>query len=245
MKTLNRTLAIGAALAAAAILVPAAAFAQGPHGAPPPRPNNGVQLAADIVNLVRTVIEPRPAPVIVAPRERVVTTRVITTTPVVTTAPVVTTTPATVITTTPVVTAPVVTTPVVTAPVVTTTPATVVTTTPATVVVTGATTIPEYSYSFFYGEYVPYFEGWFFYANDWIWGGIGPRPLVPPRWIPPRREPSRPVVIRPERPIPGLDPAPVRRRAESARTSVVRPQEKKSDIPVIPSQHRVPRKSDR
>ncbi len=243
MKTLNRTLAIGAAITAAAILVPAAAFAQGPHGAPPPRPNNGVQLAADIVNLVRTVIEPRPAPVFVAPRERAVTTRVVTATPVVTTtSATVVTTPATVVTTpaTVVTTTPVVTTPAT----VVTAPATVVTTTPGTVVVTGATTIPEYSYSFFYGEYVPYFEGWFFYANDWIWGGIGPRPPVPPRWIPPRREPHHIVIGRPERWI-GIDPAPLRRRTESARTVVVPPQEKKSEFPVIPSQHRVPRKSDR
>ena len=60
MKTFNRTFAIGAAIAAAAILAPAA-FAQGRHGPPPPRPNNGIQLAADIVNLGRAVIEPRPA----------------------------------------------------------------------------------------------------------------------------------------------------------------------------------------
>ena len=64
MKTFNKTLAIGAAFTAAVILAPAA-FAQGRHGPPPPpRPSNGIQLAADIVNLVRAVIEPRPAPVI-------------------------------------------------------------------------------------------------------------------------------------------------------------------------------------
>ena len=57
MKTINKTFAIGAAFTAAVILVPAA-FARDPHGPPPPpRPSNGIQLAADIVNLVRAVIE--------------------------------------------------------------------------------------------------------------------------------------------------------------------------------------------
>ena len=124
MKTLNKTLAIGAAVTAAVILTPAA-FAQGPHHGPPPRPSNGIQLAADIVNLVRAVFEPRPAPVIVTP-------------------------PAPVVTTTPVVTETVV--------------------------------IPEYDYGYYYGEYVPYYEGWFYYSDAWVWGGIGPRPPAPPRW---------------------------------------------------------------
>ncbi|MBR6239967.1 MAG: hypothetical protein IKQ82_00770, partial [Lentisphaeria bacterium] len=77
MKTINKTFAIGAAFTAAVILVPAA-FARDPHGPPPPpRPSNGIQLAADIVNLVRAVIEPRPAPVVVAPpAERTVPTKV-------------------------------------------------------------------------------------------------------------------------------------------------------------------------
>ena len=235
MKTLNKTLAIGAAVTAAVILTPAA-FAQGPHHGPP-RPSNGIQLAADIVNLVRAVFEPRPAPVIVAPRERVVETKVVTTPPVVTTTP------------------------------------TVVTTTPATTIVTGAvtTTIPEYTYGYYYGEYVPYYEGWFYYADAWIWGGIGPRPPAPPRWAPPPRRhnpppPPRTVIVRPE-PRPGHGPAPVAHRVdprrepapaahraeprrEPARTVVVRPEakakpapEKKGGaIPVAPNQHGVPRK---
>ena len=235
MKTLNKTLAIGAALTAAVILTPAA-FAQGPHHGPP-RPSNGIQLAADIVNLVRAVFEPRPAPVIVTPRERVVETKVVTTAPVVTTTPVVTATP-TVVTTTPVVTP----TPV------------VVTTTPTTAVVTETvTTIPEYSYGYYCGEYVPYYEGWFFYSDAWIWGGIGPRPPAPPRWAPPPRRhdpPPRTVVVRPEpRSVHGPAPATVAHRAEPrrdpapARTVVVRPAEKKGGgIPVAPSQHGVPRK---
>ena len=60
-KTINKTLVIGVAFTAAVILAPAT-FARDHHD---PRPSNGIQLAADIVNLVRAVIEPRPAPVIV------------------------------------------------------------------------------------------------------------------------------------------------------------------------------------
>ena len=80
MKTINKTIVIGAAFTAAVILAPAA-FARD-HHEPDPRPSNGIQLAADIVNLVRAVIEPRPAPVVVTPTtERVVTREVVTTTP--------------------------------------------------------------------------------------------------------------------------------------------------------------------
>ena len=200
MKTFKKTFVIGAAIVAAAILAPAA-FAQGRHG-PPPRPSNGIQLAADIVNLVRAVIEPRPAPVIVAPRERIITT-----TPVITTTPTVVTTPTT------------------------------------TTVVTEA--IPEYSYSYYFGEYVPYYEGWFYYADDWIWGGIGPRPPAPPRWAPPRHgnpPPPPRTVVRPE--PRGHSAAPAARR-EAPRTVVVRPEKKSNTVPVVPSQHRVPRKNGR
>ncbi|MBR3688973.1 MAG: hypothetical protein IKL85_07875 [Lentisphaeria bacterium] len=118
------------------------------------------------------------------------------------------------------------------------------------------TTIPEYSYGYYCGEYVPYYEGWFFYSNAWIWGGIGPRPPAPPRWAPPPRRhnpPPRTVIVRPE-PRPGHGPAPAAHRLEprreSARTVVVRPEAKAkpgpekrgSDIPVAPSRHGVPRK---
>ena len=72
-KTINRTLVIGAAFTAAVILTPAA-FARDNHE---PRPSNGIQLATDIVNLVRAVLAPAPAPVIVAPPEPVVTTQTV------------------------------------------------------------------------------------------------------------------------------------------------------------------------
>ena len=135
---------------------------------------------------------------------------------------------------------------------------TVVTTTPTTttIVTEEITTIPKYSYGYYYGEYVPYYEGWFYYSNAWIWGGIGPRPPAPPRWAPPPRRhdpPPRTVIVRPEA-RPGHVPAPVAHRMEPrrepARTVVVRPEakakpapaKKGGGIPVAPSQHGIPRK---
>ena len=87
---------IGAALTAAVILTPATTFARDHHE---PRPSNGIQLATDIVNLVRAVIEPRPAPVIVEPAPTVVEKTVVVEKPVVvaTTPKAVTTTQGTVI----------------------------------------------------------------------------------------------------------------------------------------------------
>ena len=199
-KTINRTLAIGAALTAAVILTPAAHARETHH-----EPANGIQLATDIVNLVRAIVEPLPPPVIVEAPPVVVEKTVIVEKPV-----VVTTTPK----------------------VVTTTP-TVVAAAPAagTVIVTGAeaVTVPEYSYILYEDEYIPYYEGWLYYGDVWQWVGTEPRPAAPPRWKPethrpdpehhkvivlpaaprrepviahheaPRREPVRTVVIRPDR----------------------------------------------
>ena len=224
-KTINRTLAIGAAFTAAVILTPAA-FAQGPHGAPPPRPSNGIQLAADIVNLVRAVIEPRPAPVIVKPAPTVVEKTVVVEKPV-----VVASTPK------------------------------VVTATPGTVIVTGAEEvgIPEYSYVLYGEEYIPYYDGWLFYHDEWHWGRTEPRPLAPPKWMPPPHHrdngPHKTIVI-PE-PRRGHAPSPLilhegprrepvrtvvrheEKRREPARTVVVRP-EKKDANRAEPQKNSVP-----
>ena len=97
-KTINKTLAIGAAFTAAVILAPAT-FAHEHHE---PHPTNGIQLATDIIRLVRAVVEPRPAPVVVETTLTVVEkTVVVETTPTVvaTTQKVVTPPPATVIVT--------------------------------------------------------------------------------------------------------------------------------------------------
>ena len=90
-KTINKTIAIGAAFTAAVILAPATTFARDHHEPP----TNGIRLAADIVNLVRAVIEPRPAPVIVEPTPTVVEKTIVVEKPVVvaSTQKVVTTTP--------------------------------------------------------------------------------------------------------------------------------------------------------
>ena len=187
------------------------------------------------MNLVRAIFEPLPAPVIVETPPQVVEKTV-----------VVERTPA-------VVTAPVVTQPVVTAPVVTTTQ-TVVTGVPKTVIVTGAEefTIPEYSYVLYEDEYIPYYEGWLYLADEWRWADAGPRPARPPRWTPPprpRHEPPPPkhkVIVLPDhRPAPGFGPPPVHRpvvppavrreekRPEPPRTVVVRP-ERREAVPARP-----------
>ena len=77
-------------------------------------------------------------------------------------APVVVSTPTTVVAPAPVVT----TTPVVTTPVV--------------------TTVPSYSYGYYNNVYCPTYSGYYYYGNNWVWGGgpwHGHRP-PPPMWRP-------------------------------------------------------------
>ena len=102
------------------------------------------------------------------------------------------TAPRTTVVTTPVVTTPVVTTPVVTTPVVTTpvvaqpvaAAATQITTVSTAPVVT--TTIPTFSYGYYNNVYCPYYDGYYYYNNVWVWGGVGIRRPIP-TWIPPYR----------------------------------------------------------
>ena len=95
-KTINKTFVIGAALTAAVTFVPAAYARETYH-----EPANGIQLATDIVNLVRAIVEPLPPPVIVETPPTVVEKTVVVEKPVVVaTAPtVVTAEPRTVIVT--------------------------------------------------------------------------------------------------------------------------------------------------
>ena len=178
------------------------------HPAPP---NNGVHLAADIVHLVGETLHLTQKPtVIVKETPKVVAPVIVTTPTVVTTTPVtqVVTTPAT--TTTQVVTTPattttqVVTTPTTTVTVPTTTTTQVVTTPVTTVATEEIVEIPAYTYKYYLGEYVPYYEGWFFDNDAWLWGGIGVRPAIVPKWRPAPRHHEQPrnvIVITPRKEV--------------------------------------------
>ena len=93
-KTIDHAFVLGTALVAAVILAPAA-VAWDPYE-PAIYPDNSIHLAADIVNLTPTVVDPRPAPVAVVSAEPVVTTPFVTVpAEVPVTVPVATTMPAT------------------------------------------------------------------------------------------------------------------------------------------------------
>lgn len=67
-------------------------------------------------------------------------------------------------------------------------PAPVVVSTPVVApapVVTTTTTIPAYSYGYYNNVYCPTYSGYYYYGNNWIWGGprFGHRP-PPPMWRP-------------------------------------------------------------
>ena len=51
---------------------------------------------------------------------------------------------------------------------------------------------PTFQYVFFFGDYVPYFDGWYYYSDTWYWGRRGPHPPEPPGWIPPPPPPDLP-----------------------------------------------------
>ena len=212
-KTINRTLVIGAALTAAVTLTPAV-YARETHH----EPANGIQLATDIVNLVRAIVEPLPAPVIVEAPPTVIEKTVVVEKPVVVEKTVV----------------------VATAP-------KVVTTTPTTVIVTGtkAVTIPEYSYLLYEDEYIPYYEGWIYYRDIWHWIGAEPRPPAPPRWKPEAHHHGpghRKVIVLPER---RHAPVPVVRHEAPRREPVVVRHEAPRREPVVARHEAPPRETAR
>jgi len=212
MSPINRSFAIHIAVTAACIV--SAAFAQTSGPAPTPA-RDDIQRAADLMNLMRTVLDPNPAPVLASPAERAVSGRT-------------TSDPASpVATTVPVVIMPDIEIPEEDAkgP----DKAGTGTEKPAQPSEADAsrkkdagkaepdTEDPPLYYVFFYGDYVPYYSGWYYYSDRWLWGRRWPAPPEPPGWIPP--PPPRPRLFDPGRP------------AESG----------SSTIPVVPSRHRVPR----
>ena len=216
MSLINRVFAFGIAVTTATGLM-SAAFAQ-TADATLTVDHDVILRTADLVNLMRTVLDPNPAPVLTSPAERAVSGKT-------------TTDPASFIASTA---------PVVIMPDIEKTEeesrkpdkADTGTKEPAQPAATANSPrildadeddfdqYPPFYYVFFFGDYVPYFDGWYYYSDRWLWGRRGPVPLEPPGWIPPPPPP---------RPRP-LDP--------------IRPKERDNTIPVVPSQHRIPRKNE-
>ena len=210
-KTINRTLAIGAAFTAAVILAPATTFAHDHHEPP----TNGIRLATDIVNLVRAIVEPRPAPVIVEAPPRVVEKTV-----VVETKPVVVATTKKVVTTTP--------------------PGTVIVTGAEAVGIPEFSYILyEEEYIPYYDGWIFYRDEWH-WAKPEPRPAVRPRWTPPPRRhddrahkvivLPEKYHIPAPVVVRHDPPRHAPAPVVVHRhkepRREPARTVVVRPDKK-------------------
>ena len=247
MKMTGRTFAIRIAVTAAAAVM-SAASAQTPDA-------ESMQRTADLVNLMRTILDPAPAPVLVSPAERAVSGKT-------------TADPASpVVAATPVVILPDIILPDSEADA----PEDIVKATEAPIQPAAKAAVtqkkddsnsdpdeyPPFSYVFFFGEYVPYYDGWFYYSDAWLWGRRLPRPAEPPGWIPPP-PPPRPL----DPLLPGIGPGPrpvivdnrgvsssgssgrtVRAGSSSTNTQrIVRPKEPGSAIPVVPNLHRVPRK---
>ena len=248
MKINGRTFAIRIAVTAAAAVM-SAASAQTPDA-----DAVSMQRTADLVNLMRTILDPAPAPVLVSPAERAVSgkTSADPASPVVAATPVVilpdivlpdseTDAPEEIVIVTE-------------APAQSAAKATVARKKDDSDTDSDPDEYPPFSYVFFFGEYVPYFNGWFYYSDAWLWGRRMPRPAEPPHWIPP---PPPPRPLDPLRPYIGPGPGPViidnrggsssggSVRTGSSSTSaqrIVRPKEPGSTIPVVPNLHRVPRK---
>lgn len=246
MKMNGRTFAIRIAVTAAAAVM-SAVSAQTPDAV-------SMQRTADLVNLMRTILDPAPAPVLVSPAERAVSGKT-------------SADPASpVVAATPVVILPDIVLPdsetdapkelvkVTEAPAQSAAKATAARKKDAADTDSDPDEYPPFSYVFFFGEYVPYYNGWFYYSDAWLWVRRMPRPAEPPHWIPP---PPPPRPLDPLRPY--IDPGPgpviignhgvsssgrtVRAGSSSTNTQrIVRPKEPGSTIPVVPNLHRVPRK---
>ena len=214
--------------------------------------DSGLQRTADIVNLMRGIFAPDPAPVLASPAERAVSVRQAGTSA---------DSRSSVVTTIPVVTMPDIVLPDseaepddVTAETVPDDAATQTAT--AKKKASGddaeaADDSPTFYYVFFYGEYVPYYKGWFYYSDRWLWGRRLPPPPGPPDWIPPPPPPFRPDD--PIRPGPFIFPEIIGRSGSvstggrSGVTTSSRVQEIVRPIipgiPIAPDAHRIPSRS--
>jgi len=190
-------------------LAPAASAQTSPENLPVDEADRLLGVA-DLVNLLRTVVDPSPAPVLSSPVERAVSGQVVPLTSV--------SAGPRVVTVRPIVTLPDIVipeeksdVPVIVAaeperkeaePAETKTLPRV----SAADADDGSDMNPPFYYVFFFGEYVPYYNGWFYYSDAWLWGRRGLRPLNPPGWIPP---PPPDGPFRPGSPLrPGRGPAP-------------------------------------
>ena len=214
MSLFNRFFVIRIAVTAAVSLV-SAAFAQTADPASSVK-HADIQRAADLLNLMRTVLDPNPNPVLASPEERAVSGKT-------------TADPASPVA----MTVPVVIMPDIAIPeeesgkqdkvdnIRTEGPdQPVVVDSPSKTGEDDSDPYPPFYYVSFFGEYVPYFDGWYYYSDRWLWGRRWPAPPEPPGWIPP------PPLLR-LRPI-----------------EPVRPEELNNTIPVAPSRHRIPRKNE-
>jgi hypothetical protein len=237
MSLFNRFFVIRIAVTAAVSLA-SAAFAQTADSASADK-HDDIQRTADLVNLMRTILDPNPAPVLTSPAERAVSGKTSTdpASPVATTVPVVimpnieipeeesgqpdksdtdTQEPAQ--------------------------SAAAVSSSKKDADETDSDDCPPFYYVFFYGDYVPYFEGWYYYSDRWLWSGRWPAPPEPPGWIPPPPRPRPLIPVRPKEPGNTIPVVPERHRIPRKNETGGEPLPKDSSIPVAPSQHRIPRK---
>ena len=201
---------------------------------------------ADLVNLLRTVVDPSPSPVLSSPVDRAVSGKAVPPSPV--------TAGPRVVTVKPTVTLPDIEIPDEDSDA----PDTVVAETkqeapePAAAVSTPRSSAaddepdvyPTFQYVFFFGEYVPYFDGWYYYADTWYWGRRGPHP-PPPRWDPPPPPPDWPFRL-----LPGVRLGNGHVTRGGTRTSVSGPGTRTIIGPQtpgssLPGARRIPRKNDR
>jgi len=248
MSSFNRFFAIGIAVTAGINLM-TAAFAQTADAASA-YTHSDIQRTADLLNLMRTVLDPNPTPVLVSPAERAVSgkTTADPDSPLATTAPVIIMpdiAPPEEKSGNPAKTGPRAEEPA--------QPAVVISPSKGNADGADSEQYPPFSYVFFFGEYVPYFDGWYYYSDRWLWGRRWPAPPEPPGWIPPP-PPPRPWPFDPLRPDIGPGPRPGTagngggsnsgNTGHASTSAQNRPSVSDNTIPVVPDRHRIPRRNE-